>query len=312
MERVLVTGGCGYIGSILVPTLLNAGYEVIVLDKLIYDQVTLMDCCRNKKFSIIQGDARNKNLIDIIFARYGPIHYVFPLACIVGAPACDQDPSTAKTTNLDAVKLIAKKGSRIIFPNTNSGYGIGQEGIYCTEDSPLNPISDYARLKVAAEKAVLDRGNSIVLRLATVFGASPRMRTDLLVNDFVSTAVNTGHIELSEKNFKRNYIHVKDVARVFLHCMDNFQKMKGQAYNVGLSNANLSKWELCLKIKEHIPDLRIYENESRKDPDQRNYIVSNAKLEATGFTPQYSLDDGIVELIKCCQIIKNKKFSNVK
>ena len=278
-----------------------------------YNQKSLLDCCHNiKKITIIEGDVRDRSLISNIFNKYATVNFVFPLACIVGAEACDKDPLAARTINLNAVKLLTGRAeSKIIFPNTNSGYGIGQKGIHCTEESPLNPVSRYGRLKVAAEKMVLENSSSIVLRLATVFGISPRMRRDLLVNDFVYTALSQGYIELSEKHFKRNYIHVRDVARAFIHCMVNFDRMKGQTYNLGLSDANLSKLELCEEIKKQIPKLRIYENEDRRDPDQRNYIVSNEKIEATGFKPQASLQEGIKELIRAFPIISPREFTNL-
>jgi nucleoside-diphosphate-sugar epimerase len=310
-EKILVTGGAGYIGSILVPELLKKGYEVIVIDNFMYNQTSLLDCCHEKKLTIVRGDARDKNLISKYIKK---VDFIFPLACITGMPACEKDRVAAKTTNLDAIKLILKlrsKNQGIIFPNTNSGYGIGQKGIYCDENTPLRPISFYGKLKVEAEKAILDSGNAISLRFATCFGISPRMRLDLLVNDFVYRAVNDKFIVLFEPHFKRNYIHVRDVARVFIHCLENFDKMKNEPYNVGLSNANLSKLELCQEIKKQIPDFVFLVSEIGQDPDKRNYIVSNEKIERTGFKPKYSLQEGIAELIKGYQIIKRNQFSNV-
>lgn len=310
MPKILVTGGAGYIGSVLVPMLLSDSHEVVVLDNFMYNQTSLLDCCYNPLFRIVKGDVRNEDLLGSLVRQS---NIIIHLACIVGAPACDKDPSTAKAVNLDSVKTILKHRSPnqpILFPNTNSGYGIGQEGIFCTEETPLKPVSLYGKLKVEAEKEILCRGNAIVLRLATVFGISPRMRLDLLVNDFVYMALDQGYIELSEKHFKRNFIHIRDVARAFLHCIANFDRMQRQVYNLGLSDANLSKLELCEEIKKQVPKLRIYENESRRDPDQRNYIVSNKKIERTGFKPQVSLQKGITELIKGYQIIKNNCFSN--
>jgi len=310
MKKILVTGGAGYIGAVLVPELLKEGYEVIVIDNFMYNQNTLLDCCYDEKLKIIRGDARDENLI----SKYlKDVDYIFPLACLTGAPLCDKDPIGARTTNLEAIKMVLKirsKNQRIIFPTTNSGYGIGQEGIYCDENTPLNPISLYGRLKVEAEKAVLEAGNSITLRLATVFGISPRMRLDLLVNDFVYRAVNDKYIVLFEAHFKRNYIHICDVNRAFIHCLNNFEKMINEPYNLGLDEANLSKWELCEEIKKQIPDFVFIESEIGKDPDKRNYIVSNAKIKKTGFKPKYSLREGILELIKGYQIIKRNQFSN--
>src|SRR3989344_1471974 len=315
MAKILVTGAAGYIGSILVPMLLRESHEVVVLDNFMYRQNSLLDCCNDKRLVIIRGDTRDEKLVDKIFRDY-PLDYVFPLAAIVGAPACDKDPISSTTTNVGGVmevsqRWIGARTPRIIFPNTNSGYGIGQEGVYCTEDSPLNPISLYGRQKVEAERSVLEIGNAIVLRLATVFGTSPRMRLDLLVNDFVHRAMNDHYIVLFEPHFKRNYIHVRDVARAFIHCMENFDAMRNQVYNVGLSNANLSKWELCEEIQKQVPNFYFIEAKIGEDPDKRNYIVSNAKIEATGFKPRFSLQDGIAELIRGYRIIRKSEFSNL-
>jgi len=309
--KILVTGGAGYIGSILVPQLLRNGYEVVVIDNFLYNQTSLLDCCNDKKLTIVRGDVRNKEIIKEWIKK---VDVIFPLACITGMPACNKDFVMAKTVNYDAIKLILQLRSKqhiIIFPTTNSGYGIGQENIYCTEETPLNPISLYGKLKVNAEKAILDSGNAITLRLATAFGISPRMRIDLLVNDFVYRALTDRFIVLFEAHFKRNFIHVRDVAKAFIHALKNFDKMKNQVYNVGLSNANLSKLELCKEIKKHIPDFYFVEAEVGEDPDKRNYIVSNEKIEKTGFKPEISLDVGIEELIKGYQIIRKNQFSNV-
>lgn len=309
--KILVTGAAGYIGSILVPELLREGHEVIAIDNFMYNQNSLLDCCHDKKFHIIRGDARDEKLISEHIKK---ADFIIPLACLTGAPICDRDPARAKSTNLGAVKLILKlrnKNQRIIFPTTNSGYGIGKEGIYCDEKTPLNPISLYGKLKVAAEKLILESGNSITLRLATAFGTSPRMRLDLLVNDFVHRAVNDRYIILFEPPFKRNYIHVRDVARAFVHCLSNFDKMKNESYNIGLDEANLSKKELCEEIKKQIPDFVFVESEIGKDIDKRNYIVSNVKIKKTGFQSKFSLPDGIAELIGGHQIIKRNQFSNI-
>lgn len=308
--KLLVTGGAGYIGSVLVPELLNKGHEVIVVDNFMYRQTSLLDCCYKKNLTVVNGDVRNKELISKYLKN---VDFIFPLACIVGAPACDRDPIAAKTVNYDAIKMILDlrgKNQKIIFPTTNSGYGIGQKGVYCTEKTPLNPISLYGRLKVGIEKEILKAGNSITLRLATVFGISPRMRLDLLVNDFTYRAVTDRYLVLFESNFKRNYIHVRDVAKAFIHCIDNFEKMKNEPYNVGLSDANLSKWELCEEIKKQIPNFYFVEAKIGEDVDKRDYIVSNTKIEATGFKPDYSLHDGITELIKGYQIIRKNSYTN--
>lgn len=309
--RILVTGGAGYIGSVLVPMLLTKGHEVIVLDNFMYNQTSLLDCCYSKNLEIIRGDTRDRKMINKIFDKYWFIDYVIPLAAIVGAGACDKDPIEARTINVDGVKEVLRGwATKIIFPNTNSGYGIGQKDKYCTEETPLNPISLYGRTKVEAEKMVLEHGNSIVLRLATVFGVSPRMRTDLLVNDLTQKAVLQNSVEIYEPHFNRNFIHIRDVARAFLHSMENFQTMKGQTYNLGLSDANLSKWELCEEIKKQIPTFNFSEGIG-EDPDKRDYIVSNAKIEATGFKPSTSLQEGIAELIKGYQVIYRNRFSNI-
>lgn len=309
--KILVTGGAGYIGSILVPRLLEKGHTITVVDNFRYNQHSLLDVARNKNLTIIRGDARDKKLITGILKE---VDVIFPLACIVGAPACDRDPVAAKTINFDAIKMILdnkNKDQKIIFPTTNSGYGIGQEGIYCTEETPLKPISLYGKLKVDIEKEILKAGNAITLRLATVFGISPRMRVDLLVNDFTYRAITDRFIILFEAHFKRNYIYIGDIARAFIHCLDNFDKMKNEPYNVGLSDANLSKWELCEEIKKQSPDFYFIEAKVGEDPDKRNYIVSNEKIESTGYMPKTSLKQGIEELIKGYQVIMSKQYANI-
>lgn len=308
--KVLVTGAAGYIGSVLTPMLLRRGCEVIALDNFMYKQTALLDYSGIENFQLIIGDTRNEKLINELLKK---VDCIIPLACIVGALACDRDPTAAQSINLEAIRLILKYRSphqMIIYPNTNSGYGIGQEGIYCDEDSPLNPISLYGQLKVQAEKEILFSGNTIALRLATVFGMSPRIRLDLLVNDFVYRALTDRFIVLFEAHFKRNYIHISDVARAFIHCYLNFDDMRDQSYNVGLSDANLSKWELCQEIKKQIPDFYIHKAEIGKDPDQRNYIVSNSKIERTKFFARTSLQEGIAELIKGLRGIPPSQFRN--
>lgn len=309
--NILVTGGAGYLGSILVPKLLEAGHKVTVLDAFIFGQSSLLECCANENFDVIRGDARNESILKSILPKFD---ILIPLAALVGAPLCGRDAIGTVTVNRDAVKTLtelASKEQRIIYPTTNSGYGIGEKGIYCTEKTPLRPISTYGKTKVEAEEIVLNRGNAITFRLATVFGMAPRMRLDLLVNDFTYRAVNDRFIVVFEGHFKRNYIHIRDVARAFMHAIDNFETMKNEPYNVGLSDANLSKLELCEKIKEQAPSFTIMEAPIGKDPDQRDYIVSNDKIEATGFKPAYSLDMGIKELINGYKIITNTKYSNV-
>ena len=309
--RILVTGGAGYIGSVLTPHLLAAGHDVTVVDNFLYDQTSLLDCCHHPRLTIIRGDARDRALMARELAR---VDAIIPLACLTGAPLCDQDPLEARQVNLDAITMLLELRSpqqRVIYPTTNSGYGIGQEGIHCTEETPLRPVSLYGRLKVDAERAVLDAGHSITLRLATAFGISPRMRLDLLVNDFVYRAVTDGCVVLFQGAFKRNYIHVRDVARAFLHAFERFDAMQGEPYNVGLSDANLSKRELCEAIKQQVPHFYTVEADIGEDPDKRNYIVSNEKIERTGFRPSVSLDAGIAELIKGYQVVRRSAYANV-
>lgn len=314
--KILVTGGAGYIGSILVPRLLEKGHEVIVVDNFMYNQTPLLDCCRDKRLIIIRGDVRDKNLMADCIKK---VDTIFPLACIVGAPACNKDPSAALEINYNAVKMILdlrRKDQTIIFPTTNSGYGISQKDIYCTEETPLKPISLYGRLKVDIEKRILKSGNAITLRLATVFGISPRMRLDLLVNDFTYRALFDRSLTLFEAHFKRNFVYIGDVAKAFIYCLENFDRMKNEPYNVGLSSANLSKWELCEEIKKQIPEFGFTEYKGEpwaKDPDKRNYIVSNEKIEVAGFKAKTSLQEGIAELIKGYQVLRRTQFqfSNV-
>jgi len=309
--KILITGAAGYIGSVMVPILLEKGHEIVAVDNFMYAQTSLLDCCYYKTLTVIRGDARDKDLISTCLKKADAI---FPLACYTGAPLCDKDPWGARTTGLDAITMLLKLRSReqrVIFPCTNSGYGIGQEGIYCTEQTPMLPISLYGKLKVEAEKEILDAGNCITLRLATVFGASPRMRLDLLVNDFVYRAVNDRYVVLYEAHAKRNYIHIRDIARAFVHVLDNFDRMKNEPYNVGLSDANISKLELCQRIQKLLPGFYYTEAKVGSDPDKRDYIVSNDKIEGTGFKPGVSLDEGISELIKVFQIIKRNQYANI-
>lgn len=308
--KIAITGGAGYIGSVLVPELLRLGHEVSVLDNFYFGQGSLLDCCADKNFSIIRGDARDRQTVEKFIDG---ADFILPLAALVGFPLCDYDKIAAKSTNLDAILMLLelrKPEQKIIFPCTNSGYGTSDGSIYCTEDTPLVPISLYGTTKVEAERAVLESGNSLTFRFATVFGASPRMRLDLLVNDFVYRAVNDRTMIIFEGHFKRNFIHIRDVVGAYIHAINNFDTMNGKAYNCGLSDANLSKVELCEKIKEHLPQFTFFESEYNKDPDKRNYIVSNERLESTGWRPQYSLDDGIEELIKTYSIIKNDSYAN--
>ena len=308
--QILITGGAGYIGSTLVPAILKQGYKVTVLDSLIFNKPSLLDCCTDKNFEFIQGDICDYDLLNGLISTSD---IVIPLAAIVGAPACRRNPSLTRLVNYDAHMNIVRNvtaDQKVIFPTTNSGYGIGEKDNYCTEETPLRPVSEYGRNKVEVEKAFLDKGNAVTFRLATVFGMSPRMRMDLLVNDFVYRAVKDRSLVLFEEHFRRNYIHVRDVVKAFLFAIENFDKMKGEPFNVGLSSANLTKRQLADKIKEYIPELYIHSAEIGEDPDKRDYIVSNDKIETLGWTPDHTLDDGIKELIKGYKIIRPNRFAN--
>jgi len=310
-ETILMPGGAGYIGSILVPYLLRQGFTVTVLDSLIFDQSALLDCCADTNFEFVMGDICDHDLVNSLLPNFD---IIIPLAAIVGAPACKRNPSLSRLVNYDAHMNIVRNISsqqKVLFPTTNSGYGIGDKIDYCTEETPLSPISEYGRNKVEVEKALLDKGNAVTFRLATVFGMSPRMRMDLLVNDFVYRSVKDGALVLFEEHFRRNYVHVRDVASAFLFGVKNFERMKGEPYNVGLSSANLTKRQLAEKIKEHVPNFYIHSADIGEDPDKRDYVVSNNKIESLGWTPLHTLDDGISELIKGYKIIRPNRFANV-
>jgi len=311
MKHILVTGGAGYLGSTMVPELLNDGYKVTVIDNFMFKQTSLNHVCHHPNFEVVKGDIRVESAMLPLMKK---ADVIIPLAALVGAPLCTKDPVGATTINHDAIMMMLKHVSKdqiLLMPTTNSAYGTGDENNYCTEESPLRPISQYAIEKVEIEKAFMEHSNSISFRLATVFGMSPRMRIDLLVNDFTYRAVYDRFVVLFESQFKRNYIHVRDVMRVFMHALENYDKMKGQIYNVGLSDANVSKKELCEHIAKQVPEFVFLDAPVGKDPDQRNYIVSNAKIEATGFKQQYSLDKGIAELIKGYSMIRNSLYGNL-
>ena len=310
-HQILVTGGAGYLGSTLVPELLAAGHRVTVLDNFMYHQNSLAHVCHHPGFDVVRGDVRSESAVLPLLKK---ADIVIPLAAYVGAPLCARDPVGASSTNHDAIVMMLKhvsKHQRILMPTTNSAYGSGDEKNFCTEDSPLRPMSLYAIEKVKVEKELLQHPNATSFRLATVFGMSPRMRIDLLVNDFTYRAVHDRFVVLFEAGFKRNYIHVRDIARVFMHGIDHYEKTNGQIFNVGLSEANVSKRELCLAIQKQVPEFTFIEAPIGKDPDQRNYIVSNARIEATGYQPQVSLDSGIRELIKGFTMIRNSVYGNV-
>ncbi len=310
--KILVTGGAGYIGSILTEHLLNAGHRVTVLDNLMYQQSgSLAHLAAQTDFEFIRGDARDERLMAGLIKD---ADVIIPLAAIVGMPACDRDPALARSVNLEAIRMLNRLRSPaqlVVYPTTNSGYGTKSGETFCTEDTPLEPISLYGETKAQAEAELLASPNAITLRLATVFGMSPRMRLDLLVNDFVYRAVTDGYLVIFEKDFKRNYIHIRDVADCFLHCIQNAPAMAGRAYNAGLDNANLSKEELAFKIKEQVPNLYIHFAEIGSDPDKRNYIVSNERLRTAGFEAQRSLDGGIQELIAGYRMLGRHPWKNV-
>jgi nucleoside-diphosphate-sugar epimerase len=311
-QRVLVTGGLGYIGSVLCEHLLDAGFQVTALDNLMYGagQQGLFHLCARPAFDFLRGDVRDEAVLRPAVAEADIIVH---LAAVVGASACDRDPQLASTVNLDAVRLLNRLRSPhqlLIYPNTNSGYGTTDGAAFCTEDTPLQPISLYGRTKVEAEKHLLDSPNVIALRLATVFGMSPRMRLDLLVNHFVYTALTEGYIVIFEKDFKRNFVHVRDVADCMLYAVAHAPRLVGKPYNLGLDSANLSKEELALKVKQYIPRFYIHFAAIGRDPDKRNYIVSNERLRQAGFEAGRSLDTGIQELLKGYRMMGRGLFKN--
>jgi nucleoside-diphosphate-sugar epimerase len=309
--HVVVTGAAGYLGSVLCEHLLAAGYRVTAADGLIYRQRSLFHLCANPQFDFAVGDARDEQLMRRLVKD---ADVLIPLAAIVGAPACDRDPWLARSVNLEAIRLLAHLRSNdqlIVYPTTNSGYGTKSGDVFCTEDTPLEPISLYGQTKTEAEAEILERTNTVTLRLATVFGMSPRMRLDLLVNHFVYAAITDGYIVIFEKDFKRNYIHIRDVADCFIHCIENGKKMAGRPYNAGLDSANLSKEALALKIKEYVPNFYIHFGQVGTDPDKRNYIVSNQRLRDAGFEAKRSLDSGIQELLKGYRMMGRAEFANI-
>jgi len=312
MEKVLITGGAGYLGSTLTEVLLSKGYQVTVLDSLVYKQLSLTSFCHNKNFKLVVGDVRDYQLLsDLVEAN----DIIIPLAAIVGMPACKKDPDLTVAINyqqIDDIIAYMRSSQKLLVPNTNSQYGSSDTII--TEESPFNPLSLYAQTKCDAEKAVLDSGNGISLRLATVFGVSYRQRMDLLVNDFTYRAFTDEFLVLFESHFLRNYVHVRDVAKAFVHLIENYQTCNNNAFNVGLTSANMSKLQLAQKIKEYVPNLVIIEEQFKEDFDKRNYIVSNEKLEKTGWFCDYSLDAGIQELLSAYKMInnfKNREFTNL-
>ena len=305
--KILITGGAGYLGSVITGKMLDSGHNVIVLDKLLFNQTSLLQYTSNPNFKFIYGDVRNETELERLCNE---VDVIIPLAAIVGFPACAQDPKLSKEINFQQIVNIVKftngKGKKILYPNTNSGYGLGTGQLECTEESPLTPISVYGQTKCEAENFLRTSTDAIVFRLATVFGVSPRMRTDLLVNDFTYKAITDKYIVVFEKSFKRNFIHIQDVANVFLFMLENYDKYRGDVFNVGLSNANLSKQELLEKIQTHVKNFAVSYNDYYEDPDKRDYIVSNTKVELTGWSPKWDIDMGINELIMAYQMIVPK------
>ena len=301
--KILVTGGAGYLGSVIIPRLIQEGHSIIVIDNLKYGQRSLLSLASIYDFEFIQADAREERILKDQLKK---VDAIVPLAALVGAPACDHDPILAHSLNVESIKSLLKVRSHeqvIVYPTTNSGYGTKSGEVYCTEDTPLEPISLYGKTKVEAEKLILNEKNTLTLRLATVFGVSARIRIDLLVNHFVHLAVTQGYIVIYEKHFKRNYVHIKDVADCFSFAMNNFTSLKGEAYNFGLDDANYSKEELANIIKKEVPDFMAVYSDIGEDPDKRNYIVSNEKLKEKGFSAVRSVHKGVKELIKAYKMI---------
>jgi len=306
-----VTGGAGYLGGILCEHLLARGYRVTALDSLLYGEPALFHLCHHEHFEFVRGDVRDESAMREALRG---ADVIVPLAAIVGAKACDRDPLMATSVNLDSVRLLNRlrsRDQRVVFPVTNSGYGTKSGETHCTEDTPREPISLYGRTKVDAEAELLASENAVTLRLATVFGMSPRMRLDLLVNHFTYTAVTDGYIVIFEKDYKRNFIHVRDVADAFIHAIEHSDTMSGKAYNAGLDDANLSKEELALKVRDRVPGFFIHFSEIGSDPDKRNYIVSNERLRQAGFEAKRTVESGITELIRGYRMLGRARFQNV-
>jgi nucleoside-diphosphate-sugar epimerase len=310
MKNILITGGAGYIGSKLATELLNYNYKVTVIDILKFSSRSLNHLFNNKNFSFINGDVRNKKLMKNLILNN---EFIIPLAALVGAPLCEKNKKEAISVNLESIRYLMKiitKKNKVIYLTTNSGYGVGEKNKYCDEKSPLNPISLYGRTKVNAEKIIMRSSNSIAFRLATVFGYSYRMRTDLLVNNFVFKAVRDKKLVIFEPHFRRNYIHINDVVEGIIYSIKNFNRLKSNVYNLGLSSANLTKYNLAKKIKKKINSLKIKIVQNRKDPDQRDYYVSNKKIEKKGFRAKISIEKGIDELINVFSYSEEKIINN--
>lgn len=301
--RVLITGGAGYIGSVLSETLLAAGHRVLVLDNLSHGQPGPLHLAGNPDYEFVYGDARDKDTLTTVLAG---ADVIVPAAGVIGAPACERDPQLAQSLNYEAIRLLLQlrgKDQLVIYPTTNSGYGVSNADEPCTEEMALNPTSLYGRTKVQAEEEVMSHENTMAFRLATAFGVSPRMRLDLLVNDFVHRAVTDGYIVLFEEGFRRNFAHVKDISDAFVHGIAHASEMAGRLYNLGLDSASLSKLQLAEKIKEFVPSLHILVSATGSDPDKRDYVVSSDRLRKAGFEAKRTLEDGVTELLRAYRML---------
>lgn len=310
MKNILITGGGGYIGSMLSTELINLGYKVTVIDLLKYDKGSLDHLYFNKNFTFINEDVRNSKILKKHVKKN---EFIIPLAALVGAPLCEKNKKDAISINFEAIKKILKslkKKNKLIYLTTNSGYGIGEKNKFCDEKSLLKPISLYGQTKCDAESEVMKFKNTISFRLATVFGASYRMRSDLLVNNFVQRAIDQNYIDVFEPQFRRNFIHIRDVVKGIVFSIKNFDKLKSEVFNLGLSSANITKIDLVKKIKKQIKTLKIKVVKNKSDPDKRDYFVSNRKIEKKGFIADVSLDQGIKELIHVFRNNKSKIVNN--
>ena len=310
MKKILITGGAGYIGSKLATKLLDLNFIVTVVDVLKFSSKSLNHLFNNENFSLIKGDVRNKKLMKNLIKKN---EFIIPLAALVGAPLCEKNKKEAISVNFESIKYLMKiinKKNKIIYLTTNSGYGVGEKNKYCDEESPLKPISLYGRTKVEAEKNIMKTENTIAFRLATVFGYSYRMRTDLLVNNFVFKAMRDKKLTIYEPNFRRNFIHIDDVVNGILYSIKNFNRLRSNVYNLGLSSANITKHMLAQRIKKKLKFVKIKIIKNKRDPDQRDYYVSNRKIEKKGYKATISIEKGIDELINVFSYSKEKIINN--